>query len=111
MTTVSDVYALYAVGLRDEAFDLTDRASFAYLFDTRKQPPRQDSITTGVIFFALNAEMMRDVRFVSFCAKLGLCDYWLSTERWPDCVEDLARYYDFKRETVRLAQTTPRPSV
>jgi hypothetical protein len=42
--------------------------------------------------------MMSDIRFVLLCAKLGLCDYWAKTGRWPDCAETIAPYYDFKAE-------------
>jgi hypothetical protein len=47
--------------------------------------------------------MMRDVRFVRLCAKLGLCDYWVNTGRWPDCADAVATYYDFRAEARRLA--------
>jgi hypothetical protein len=47
--------------------------------------------------------MMPDIRFVGLCAKLGLCDYWVKTGRWPDCAEDGVLAYDFKAECRRLA--------
>jgi adenylate cyclase len=47
--------------------------------------------------------MIRDARFPRLCAKLGLCDYWVKTERWPDCADEVA--YDFKAESRRLAAT------
>jgi hypothetical protein len=40
--------------------------------------------------------MNRDPRFVDLCARIGLCDYWVASERWPDCAEWLP--YDFKAE-------------
>jgi hypothetical protein len=46
----------------------------------------------------------QDARFVGLCRKLGLVDYWLATDTWPDCVEEAAGRYDFKalcRESVR----------
>ncbi len=46
---------------------------------------------------------MYDIRFVGLCAKLGLCDYWVKTGRWPDCAELVASDYDFKAEARRLA--------
>ena len=51
------------------------------------------------------AELMRDPRFARLCARLGLCDYWVKTDRWPDCAEAVAPYYDFKAEARRLAST------
>jgi hypothetical protein len=44
--------------------------------------------------------MIADNRFVGLCAKLGLCAYWVKTQRWPDCVDVVA--YDFKAECRRL---------
>ena len=52
---------------------------------------------------AYNRAMIRDVRFVRLCAKLGLCDYWLKSDCWPDCAEVVAPDYDFKAEARRLA--------
>jgi hypothetical protein len=54
-----------------------------------------------VIFFPPNRPMMRDIRFVGLCAKLGLCDYWVASGRWPDCADRAP--YDFKAEAQRLA--------
>ena len=33
---------------------------------------------------------------VGLCARLGLCDYWVATGRWPDCVDEVATRYDFR---------------
>jgi TolB-like protein len=35
-----------------------------------------------------------DPRFVQLCVRVGLVDYWLATENWPDCVDEVP--YDFK---------------
>jgi hypothetical protein len=45
-----------------------------------------------------------DRRFVGLCAKLGYVDYWVETDRWPDCVAETAPYYDFKAEGRRAAE-------
>jgi hypothetical protein len=34
-------------------------------------------------------------------AKMGLCDYWMQTDRWPDCVGKVP--YDFRAEARWLA--------
>jgi len=52
---------------------------------------------------ALNGSMIRDPRFPRLCARLGLCDYWVSSERWPDCADEGVLPYDFKAEAHRLA--------
>lgn len=83
---------MYAQGLRDEAFDALARSSFNFRQD--QQPERVFLIE--IIFGVTNTAMRRDPRFVELCEKLGLCDYWLKTDRWPDCVDEVAPYYDLK---------------
>ena len=51
-----------------------------------------------------NAELIHDVRFVSLCAKLGHCHYWVETGNWPDCADEVD--YDFRAEARRLAGAT-----
>jgi len=34
------------------------------------------------------------------CAKIGFCDYWVHTNRWPDCADKVL--YDFKAEARRF---------
>ena len=95
---------LYRLGLADEAFQLIDQASFAYMFDPELRSPN-GAIDDGVIFSILHKpEMFKDIRFVRLCAKLGLCDYWVNTGSWPDCAEAVAPYYDFKAEARRLVE-------
>jgi len=84
--------------MTDEVFGLIDQASFAHVFD---DAPAPSGVTNpGAIFAQLNMAMIGDLRFVGLCAKLGLCAYWVKTERWPDCVDEVA--YDFKAEAQRL---------
>ena len=46
--------------------------------------------------------LQRDIRFVQLCAKLGFCDYWVKSDMWPDCAEQLSDCYDFKEEVRRI---------
>jgi adenylate cyclase len=95
---------MFRLGLQDEAFDLVNRGSFAFMFDPEQRSPRGNA-SDGAIFAVLfNKRIMSDIRFVGICAKLALCDYWVKTDRWPDCVEAVAPYYDFKAEARRLAK-------
>lgn len=89
------------MGLADEVFAFIERASFAHLQDENGPPPAFN-YPPGFIFDPANRRMMEDIRFVGFCAKLGLCDYWVSTERWPDCADRGVLPYDFKVECRRL---------
>ncbi|HVN02673.1 MAG TPA: TIR domain-containing protein [Caulobacteraceae bacterium] len=94
---------LYDLGLADETFELVGQASFAYMFDPDLGSPN-GAVGSSLIFDGnSNLPMMRDIRFVGLCAKLGLCDYWVRTGRWPDCAEAVAADYDFKAEARRLA--------
>jgi tetratricopeptide (TPR) repeat protein len=98
----SSYMLLSRLGLVDEAFELIGEASFAYVSDPNAPTP--NGRTDDGLIFAVshNNVMMRDVRFVGFCDRLGLCDYWVKTGNWPDCAEAVAPYYDFKAEARRL---------
>jgi hypothetical protein len=78
---------------------LIEQASFAHLFD-RDGPPPSGAGQTGFIFDPA-FHMASDVRFMRLCAKMGFCDYWVQTGRWPDCADKVP--YDFRAEARRLA--------
>jgi TolB-like protein len=85
---------MYRIGLRDEAFDAWARSDYDY-----RQSQRPDSVfLLSMIFGILNTEIRTDVRFMDICARLGLCDYWVSTNRWPDCLTDVASHYNLQAE-------------
>jgi hypothetical protein len=50
-------------------------------------------------------DMVTDIRFMRLCAKMGFCDYWVQTDRWPDCVDQVP--YDFRAEAKKLAGAQP----
>jgi TolB-like protein len=50
----------------------------------------------GTMFMSGNEPMMRDARFVQLCRRIGLCDYWIASDRWPDCADEGVLPYDFK---------------
>ncbi|THD77069.1 MAG: adenylate/guanylate cyclase domain-containing protein [Phenylobacterium sp.] len=91
----------HALGLQDEVFDLIDQASFSYMHDERGALVARTA-PTFIFSRGMSQPLMRDVRFVTLCAKLGLCDYWVATNRWPDCAAAVADSYDFKAESARL---------
>lgn len=90
-------------GLTDEIYKILDKASFAHLHEPHGQLTRGE-IALNVIFTPGYAAMRRDVRFVKLCTRLGLADYWLKTDHWPDFLTEVAPYYDLKAETRRLAR-------
>jgi TolB-like protein len=58
-----------------------------------------------LIFTPAAKDARADPRFVTLCARLGLVDYWLTYDVWPDCVDDVP--YDFKAACL-AARDTPR---
>jgi len=93
------------IGLVDETFALIADATFRQRWDEGGPPLAEGSFPPGIIFdrWPCNS-LMDDPRFVSLCAKLGLCDYWVQTERWPDCARFVP--YDFEAEARRLISPT-----
>ena len=89
----------YKLGLHDETFSFVERATFSNLFaDTG--PPPAGQFLPGVIFDPIsNSEMIHDPRFVRFCDRIGLCDYWIATDRWPDFAATTP--YDLRLEAHR----------
>jgi len=88
------------VGLTEHVYGLLERASFAHLFEPGGRPHEHD-YGLHALFHRQGEAMRGDPRFMRLCARLGLCDYWLATDRWPDCADELTPYYDFRREARR----------
>ena len=74
------------------------------LFDRTKLGPSggpEDALgkfayRTPLLFLAAYPKPRADPRFVKLCARLGLVEYWLETQAWPDCAEVVP--YDFRAE-------------
>ena len=70
------------------------------MFDPDQRSPNATA-SNGLIFSVVyNSAMMRDPRFPRLCARLGLCDYWVKSDQWPDCADRVP--YDFRAEAGRL---------
>jgi TolB-like protein/tetratricopeptide (TPR) repeat protein len=99
---------LNVLGQKDEAYELVDKASFAYMFDRTPAPSdivenriletRAVYLYPGGIFSSF---LTPDPRFPRLCAKLGLVDYWIETDKWPDCANEVP--YDFRTEVRKAA--------
>lgn len=93
LVALSHLGRLCQYGLADEAFALVEAADFSpyFLRGTRCAPP-----DVGIFaLFCIDQKALRaDPRFLRLCAKLGLCDYWVSSGEWPDCAEEVD--YDFR---------------
>ena len=53
-----------------------------------------DAYRTGMLFWKGMPEIRNDPRFVLLCARLGLVEFWLATQKWPDCADEVP--YDFR---------------
>jgi hypothetical protein len=52
--------------------------------------------------------MRRDPRYMTLAAKIGLVDYWRSTNRWPDfCAEPKLPYDCRAQASLAVARSTP----
>jgi hypothetical protein len=102
--SLAALYTISSFGRLDEAFAIADRASFANLFEPGDFNPAGGPNIGFLFSIHSNRAMIGDRRFVRLCAKIGLTDYWASTDRWPDCAEEAALSYDFKAECRRLAR-------
>jgi len=87
---------LSAIGHTAEAFDAIETLSFDHLFQPDGLLEKGDYGLHN-LFNGIYPALRRDPRFVTLCAKLGLCEYWVKSKRWPDCVSEVAPHYDFKQ--------------
>ncbi len=99
------VYAAH-VGLVGEAYAALESA---YLGPrgTPDDVMGPDGYTTGMLFWRGMPEIRRDRRFVKLCARLGLVEFWLTTQKWPDCADDVP--YDFRLECEKARDVPKEP--
>ncbi|MCE9521674.1 MAG: hypothetical protein K8S25_04490, partial [Alphaproteobacteria bacterium] len=50
----------------------------------------------STLFGFVGAALRRDPRFATLCARVGLADYWCQSQNWPDCVDEVKEFYDFR---------------
>jgi Tfp pilus assembly protein PilF len=104
---------LWAIDQVDDGFDVLDEAM-------RNHPPEriwsQWNVSgsygggANVLFFVSPtisgySAMRNSPRFLTLCAKLGLCSYWAETGHWPDYIVDAPHRAELEAEVRRL--TTP----
>ena len=87
------------LGFADETFALLDRCRFGPSGSPRDVMGTH-AYRTLLLFPQAYPALRNDPRFVKVCARLGLVDYWLESQLWPDCAEQVP--YDFKAECERL---------
>jgi TolB-like protein len=97
-----DYLFLWKLERVDTAFDFAARSTYERRLDRTR-----DTMTvyqTDILFFSgAYRGLINDPRVVQLFAKLGLCDYWAASDRWPDCAEASLLPYDFKHECMRLS--------
>jgi hypothetical protein len=87
------------LGFIDETFGLLDRCRFGPCGSARDVMGTH-AYRTLLLFPKAYARLRSDPRFVKVCARLGLVEYWLETQHWPDCEAEVP--YDFQFECERL---------
>ena len=99
---VDTLFFLFAYGRRDAAYGLVERSSFEHMRDPMGAL-QAGAYNPGMLFLRLDqGALIDDPRFVGLSAKLGLLDYWMATDKWPDAADDPTLTYDFRAEAHRL---------
>ena len=91
---------LAELGFVDESFELLDRAKLGPSGGT-KDALGTNAYRTHLLFPAAFTKLRGDPRFVKLCARLGLVEYWLATQKWPDCAGEVAYNFSAECETYR----------
>jgi hypothetical protein len=60
------------------------------------QATRTETITqfARIVYYPEMREFRRDTRFMALAKKMGLVDYWLTTDKWPDFCSEPDLPYD-----------------
>ena len=102
------LYVLATLGRVDAAYNLAERSSYAAMFEQGTFYMAGGHNIDFLCSTSHNRAMIDDPRFMRLCARLGLADYWVDTDRWPDCVDETP--YDFRLEARRWASSTVAPN-
>lgn len=97
------VYSAH-LGLVEEAYRAAETARLGPT-GTSDDIMGPDGYRTSLMFQAGMPELRNDTRFARLCARLGLVEFWMATDKWPDCVDEVP--YDFKAEC-KKAQHIPK---
>jgi hypothetical protein len=57
----------------------------------------------STLFSFVGASLRRDPRFADLCARVGLADYWCTSQNWPDCVAEVKSLYDLRAACEKAA--------
>ncbi len=87
------------LGFVDETFAMLDRCHFGPS-GAAQDVMGTHAYRTLLLFPKAYPALRNDPRFVKICARLGLVEYWLETQKWPDCASTVP--YDFESECALL---------
>lgn len=76
----------------EEALDNVDAWRYGALQATRPHIGYE----TALLFIDATRALRNEPDFVRLCARIGLARYWTDSEKWPDCVDEVSNFYDFK---------------
>ena len=96
------VYAAH-LGLLDEAYDAAETACLGPV-GGENDVMGPDGYRTSMLFQVGLPEIRQDPRFVRLCARLGLVEFWLASDLWPDCIDEVP--YDFKAECKKASHVS-----
>ena len=96
------VYAAH-LGLVDEVYDAAESACLGPV-GSENDFMGPDGYRTSMLFQVRMPEIRQDPRFIQLCARLGLVEFWLASDMWPDCVSEVP--YDFKAECEKSSQVS-----
>jgi TolB-like protein/class 3 adenylate cyclase len=92
------VYSAH-LGLVEEAYRAAETAHLGPA-GTRDDIMGPDGYRTSLMFQAGMPELRNDPRFAHLCARLGLVEFWMTTDKWPDCADEVP--YDFRAECAKV---------
>jgi hypothetical protein len=92
---------VYAAHLRrvDEAYRAS-RGARLRPAGTADDIMRPDRYRTHLLFQVSMPELRNDTRFPRLCARLGLVELRLATDKWADCADEVA--YDFRTGCLKI---------
>ena len=90
------INTMHRLGQYEEALSLAEQSSFEHIFQPGARPPAGWSNESMLFFRSGTQPMVCDPRFVTLCTRLGLSEYWLSQDEWPDCADEDFLPYDFR---------------
>ena len=69
-----------------------------------RAPVHDTGLQWSLLYWPSVATLRRDPRFFNKMARIGLVDYWLREDRWPDFCREPGLRYECRSEAARLAR-------